>query len=62
MVLLSVCRTNTMGIRRFIQALEKDALIYEQQHFGSNASANGIYLVSSYSSIKFTLLTPSFSN
>ncbi|KAI9553997.1 hypothetical protein GHT06_019268 [Daphnia sinensis] len=37
-VLLSVCRTNTMGIRRFIQDLERDAVIYERQRFGPNTS------------------------
>lgn len=41
-VLLSVCRTNTMGIRRFIQDLERDAVIYERQRFGSNASYNDV--------------------
>ncbi|XP_046639130.1 uncharacterized protein LOC124320331 [Daphnia pulicaria] len=44
-VLLSVCRTNTMGIRRFIQDLERDAIIYERQRFGSNASYNDLLWV-----------------
>ena len=34
-------QSDSIGIRRFIQDLEKDAAVYEQRRFGSSASASG---------------------
>lgn len=44
-----------IGIRRFIQDLERDAIIYERQRFGSSAPLNGL-LALKYLTVNFFFL------